>query len=38
LLGLVITFGNFLIGAFISKMILFGVAVLVLLLRPEEIA
>jgi branched-chain amino acid transport system permease protein len=38
LLGFVITFGNFLIGAFVSKMILFGVAVLVLLLRPEEIA
>lgn len=38
LLGLVITFGNFLIGAFVSKMILFGVAVLVLLLKPEEIA
>lgn len=38
LLGLVITMGNFLIGAFVSKMILFGVAVLVLLLRPEEIA
>jgi branched-chain amino acid transport system permease protein len=38
LLGLVITLGNFLIGAFVSKMILFGVAVLVLLFRPEEIA
>jgi branched-chain amino acid transport system permease protein len=38
LLGLVITFGNSLIGAFVSKMILFGVAVFVLLIRPEEIA
>ena len=38
LLGLVITYANFFIGAFVAKMILFGVAVVVLLLRPEEIA
>jgi branched-chain amino acid transport system permease protein len=37
-LGFVITFGNFFIGAFISKMILFGAAVVVLILQPEEIA
>ena len=38
LLGLVITYANFFIGAFVANIILFGVAVLVLLLRPEEIA
>ena len=38
LLGLVITYGNFFIGAYISKVILFGVAVVVLIARPEEIA
>ena len=38
LLGLVITFGNYLIGAYVSKVILFGVAVAVLVARPEEIA
>jgi branched-chain amino acid transport system permease protein len=38
LLGLVITYANFFIGAFISQMILFSVAVVVLLLSPEEIA
>lgn len=38
LLGFVITLGNFFIGAFISKIILFGAAVVVLILRPEEIA
>jgi branched-chain amino acid transport system permease protein len=38
LLGLVITFGNYLIGAYVSKVILFGVAVAVLVVRPEEIA
>ena len=38
LLGLVTTFGNYLIGAYVSKVILFGVAVAVLVARPEEIA
>lgn len=38
LLGLVITYGNFFIGAFVSKVILFGVAVVVLVAKPEEIA
>jgi branched-chain amino acid transport system permease protein len=38
LLGLVITYANFFIGAFVAKIILFTVAVVVLLLRPEEIA
>jgi branched-chain amino acid transport system permease protein len=38
LLGLVITFGNFFIGAFVSRMVLFGTAVLALLVRPGEIA
>ena len=38
LLGLVITFGNYLIGAYVAKVILFGVAVAVLVARPEEIA
>jgi branched-chain amino acid transport system permease protein len=38
LLGLVITYANFFIGAFVAQMILFAVAVVVLILRPEEIA
>lgn len=38
LLGLVITYGNFFIGAYVSMVILFAVAVAVLILRPEEIA
>ena len=38
LLGLVITYANFFIGAYIANIILFGVAVLALLVRPEEIA
>ncbi|MFC4440270.1 MULTISPECIES: branched-chain amino acid ABC transporter permease [Natrialbaceae] len=37
-LGLVITFGNFLVGAYVSMVILFAVVVTVLILRPEEIA
>ncbi|WP_255169249.1 branched-chain amino acid ABC transporter permease [Natrononativus amylolyticus] len=38
LLGLVITFGNYFIGAYVSMVILFAVAVGVLVLRPNEIA
>lgn len=38
LLGFVITLGNFFIGSYVSKMILFGAAVVVLVLRPGEIA
>jgi branched-chain amino acid transport system permease protein len=38
LLGLVITFANFYIGAYVSRVLLFAVAVGVLILRPEEIA
>ncbi len=38
LLGFVITIGNFMIGSYLSKMILFATAVVVLLLKPGEIA
>ena len=38
LLGFVITVGNFLIGSYISKIILFGTAVVVLVVKPGEIA
>ena len=37
LLGLVITYGNVLVGAYVSMVALFAVAVAVLILRPEEI-
>lgn len=38
LLGLLITFGNYFIGAYQAMIVLFAFAVLVLILRPEEIA
>lgn len=38
LLGFVITYANYFIGTYQAMIILFGVAVAVLILRPEEIA
>lgn len=38
LLGLVITFTSAFIGAYVAEVILFAVAIVVLLLRPEEVA
>ncbi len=37
-LGVVITFANFLVGAYLANVLLFGVAVAVLVARPEEIS
>lgn len=37
-LGLLTTFANYFIGAYQATIVLFGVVVLVLILRPEEIA
>lgn len=38
LLGLVLTYANYFIGSYVATVILFGVAVVVLILRPEEIS
>lgn len=38
LLGLVNTFANFFIGSYIAMIILFGTAIIVLLIRPEVVA
>ena len=37
-LGVVITFANYVVGAYLANVLLFGVAVAVLILRPEEIS
>lgn len=37
-LGIVITFANFLVGAYLANVLLFGVAVAVLIARPEVIS
>jgi len=36
-LGLVITYADFLVGAYLANVLLFGAAVAVLIARPEEI-